>query len=106
MDNIETGFYSYEEIASFLEKNYKGDGFEDEYEHRLDELYECIEEEGLKINLVSSMIAKKLSARKICRPSIFLVGNGNIRFVYDDDKKSVGIQIQNERMQVVVTHKR
>ncbi|MEQ1551196.1 hypothetical protein [Sphingorhabdus sp.] len=69
------------------------------FEERLTELTEIASEEGVEISKASQKDARLFaqSLYNTARPGIFLVGNGNIRFVWTSDKKEqVGLQFRGK----------
>lgn len=98
---LNTGYHTYNDVVSYLEKNFPGEGFENGLDERLSDFMEEKEETLVTPDPYSVEIAKQISKLKIQRPSIFLIGNGNLRFLFLDEEKSVGIQIRKDSIQVV-----
>lgn len=103
IQNIKTGYYSLQEIIEWLEQYFPGEGFLEDLNERIDD-FKSSDEEIIIPNDWSLSQSFDIALQKIQRPcGIFLLSNGNIRFLFENTKQSIGIQIQKINMQVVVT---
>lgn len=101
---MKTGIYSDEEsqeIFKYLEENYSGEGFSQHLQKRLTDFEDVPQDEKVFINAKSLEKTKELSLLPISIPSIFLIGNGNLRLLFENDNESLGIQILEDGFQIV-----
>lgn len=108
---MQNGHYKIEEISSYLFGIFSNSkNFEREYEQRLEYFKKNMEDfydeygKDFKANLESVEQAKVVSKMNLIMPSIFLIPNGNIRFVFDSTECSVGVQfLGNGTVQLITT---
>mgnify|MGYP001283406139 CR=1 FL=1 len=101
---MKSGIYTNEEsqeVFKYLEENYSGEGFNQHLEKRLTDFIDLPEDEKVVINKLSLEKAKALSLLPIDVSGIFLLGNGNLRLLFENDNESLGIQILEDGFQIV-----
>lgn len=89
---------------------FDGSNFEADYNLRLQEFNETYEDlkdtygDDFLLNPMSVEQARVFSRQSFVRPSIFALHNGNIRFVFDANEYSAGIQfLGGNEVQVIIT---
>jgi hypothetical protein len=78
-------------------------GWLDSFDRRVDELREVAAEEELPFSESSATAARAFCEHhgRSIRPSIFLVGNGNVRLVWENDEgEQIGLQFRADRSRV------
>jgi len=90
--------------------SFDGSNFETDYAMRLQEFNETYEDlkdtygDDFLLNPLSVEQARLFSRQGFHRPSIFALHNGNIRFVFDGDEYSAGVQfLGGDEVQVIIT---
>ena len=103
---MKRGIFEDDEILKYLAKNYPGEGFSQHLERRLEDFNDLPGDEKVKINQKSLDRAKLFASLHLKPSGIFLSRNGNIRLLFENEQESFGVQILDEKLQVVQTFKK